>query len=77
MRVRVVDGLVERVLDDDPANPNAAAPLWVLGDELVPYLDGLSGPPYELSDAIQHAIDAGLRDRGRRDRPDPGLDASC
>ena len=50
---------MERVLDDDPANPNAAAPLWILGAELPQYLDGLSGPPYELSDAIQRAIDAG------------------
>jgi UDP-N-acetylglucosamine diphosphorylase / glucose-1-phosphate thymidylyltransferase / UDP-N-acetylgalactosamine diphosphorylase / glucosamine-1-phosphate N-acetyltransferase / galactosamine-1-phosphate N-acetyltransferase len=57
--VRIVGGRVERVLDDDPANPNAAAPLWMLGDELPQYLDGLSGPPYELSDAIQRAIDAG------------------
>jgi hypothetical protein len=25
----------------------------------VPYLDGLSGPPFELADAAQRAIDAG------------------
>src|SRR4051794_30833693 len=37
--VRVVNGFVERVLDDGPANPNAAAPLWVLGPELVQYLE--------------------------------------
>ncbi len=49
------------MLDDDPANPKAAAPLWMLGHELVPYLDGLPGPPFELSGAIQRAIDAGLR----------------
>lgn len=58
--VRVVDGRVERVLDDDPANPHAAAPLWLLGPEVVPFLDGLPGPPFELSGAIQRAIDAGL-----------------
>jgi NDP-sugar pyrophosphorylase family protein len=58
--VRVVEGRVERVLDDDPANPKAAAPLWVLGPELVRHLDGLPGPPYELSDALQRGIDAGL-----------------
>ena len=58
--VRVVDGRVERVLDDDPANPHAAAPLWLLGPEGVPFLDGLPGPPFELSGAIQRAIDAGL-----------------
>jgi NDP-sugar pyrophosphorylase family protein len=58
--VRVVDGRVERVLDDDPANPHAAAPLWLLGPEVVPFLDGLPGPPFELSGAIQRAIDVGL-----------------
>lgn len=58
--VRVVDGRIERVLDDDPANPHAAAPLWMLGPEVVPFLEGLPGPPFELSAAIQQAIDAGL-----------------
>jgi len=29
--------------------------------ELVPYLDGLPGPPFALSGAIQRGIDAGLR----------------
>jgi NDP-sugar pyrophosphorylase family protein len=58
--VRVVDGRVERVLDDDPANPRSAAPLWLLGHGVVALLDGLPGPPFELSAAIQQAIDAGL-----------------
>jgi len=58
--LRVVDGRVERVLDDDPANPRSAAPLWSFGRELVPFLDDLGGPPYELADAYQRAIDAGL-----------------
>jgi NDP-sugar pyrophosphorylase family protein len=58
--VRVVEGRVERVLDDDPANPKAAAPLWVLGAELVRFLEGLPGPPFELSGAIQRGIDAGM-----------------
>jgi dTDP-glucose pyrophosphorylase len=58
--VRVVEGRVERVLDDDPANPKAAAPLWVLGAELVRFLAGLPGPPFELSGAIQRGIDAGM-----------------
>jgi dTDP-glucose pyrophosphorylase len=62
--VRVVDGFVERVLDDDPANPCAAAPLWLLGPDVVPILDGLPGPPFELSVAIQQAIDAGLAIKG-------------
>jgi len=57
--VRVERGRVTRVLDDDPANPLSGAPLWLLGPELPPFLDGLPGPPYELSGALQRAIDAG------------------
>jgi glucose-1-phosphate thymidylyltransferase len=58
--MHVVNGRVERVLDDDPANPRSGAPLWMLGAELVRLLDGLSGPPFELADALQRAIDAGV-----------------
>jgi len=57
--VRVADGRVARVLDRDPANLLSGAPLWAWGPELVPYLDGLSGPPFELADAAQRAIDSG------------------
>jgi UDP-N-acetylglucosamine diphosphorylase / glucose-1-phosphate thymidylyltransferase / UDP-N-acetylgalactosamine diphosphorylase / glucosamine-1-phosphate N-acetyltransferase / galactosamine-1-phosphate N-acetyltransferase len=56
--VRIDSGLVRRVLDDDPANPLAAAPLWSFGPRLVPFLEGLGGPPYELAQAYQRAIDA-------------------
>jgi hypothetical protein len=48
------------VIDDDPANPLGGAPLWGLGPELVPLLDGLSGPPYELADAVERAVREGL-----------------
>jgi NDP-sugar pyrophosphorylase family protein len=58
--VRVVDGRVERVLDDDPANPKSVAPLMLLGAEILSLLDGLPGPPFELSAAVQRGIDAGL-----------------
>jgi NDP-sugar pyrophosphorylase family protein len=58
--VRVEDGRVRAVYDLDRANPFTSAPLWVLGEELAPYLEGLPGPPYELKDAYQPAIDAGL-----------------
>ena len=58
--VRIRDGLVERVVDDE-TNPLSAAPLWVFGRELEPFLDELPGPPYELSHAVQRAIDAGFR----------------
>ena len=51
---------VTKVLDDDPANTLAAAPLWRLGDDFDPAsLDGLGGPPYELAEAFQSLIDAG------------------
>lgn len=57
--VRIDDGRVTRVLDDDPANGLSGAPLWMLGPGLQPFLEALPGPPYELSGALQRAIDAG------------------
>jgi dTDP-glucose pyrophosphorylase len=62
--VRIVDGLVTKVIDDDPANPLGGAPLWALGQELVPLLDGLSGPPFELADAVERAVEEGLEIAG-------------
>jgi len=62
--VRVVDGLVESVLDDDPANPLAGAPLWALGPRVAERLAQLAGPPYELAAAFQQAIDDGARVAG-------------
>jgi NDP-sugar pyrophosphorylase family protein len=58
--LRVVDGLVEKVIDDDPANTLGSAPLWVLGPELIPLLDGLSGPPFELAELFTSALDSKL-----------------
>jgi NDP-sugar pyrophosphorylase family protein len=61
----IEDGFVRRVLDDDPANPLAAAPLWRLGEGFDPaLLDSLGGPPYELAEAFQRLIDAGEPVRG-------------
>ena len=53
------DGVVTTVLDDDPTNPFAAAPLWLLTDEVVPHLR-TDKPPYELGNAFQAAIEAGV-----------------
>jgi dTDP-glucose pyrophosphorylase len=53
------DGVVTTVLDDDPANPFAAAPLWLLSGEIVPHLRK-DEPPYELGNAFQSAIEAGV-----------------
>jgi NDP-sugar pyrophosphorylase family protein len=57
--VRVRDGRVESVRDDDPANPLSGAPLWGLGPDVARFLDGLRGPPYELRDAYERALEAG------------------
>jgi UDP-N-acetylglucosamine diphosphorylase / glucose-1-phosphate thymidylyltransferase / UDP-N-acetylgalactosamine diphosphorylase / glucosamine-1-phosphate N-acetyltransferase / galactosamine-1-phosphate N-acetyltransferase len=53
------EGVVTTVLDDDPANPFAAAPLWLLTDDVVPHLRA-DRPPYELGNAFQAAIAAGV-----------------
>jgi len=75
--LRIKDGLVTRVLDDDPANPLAAAPLWRLGESFDPgLLERLGGPPFELAEAFQRLIDAGETVHGveigpTRDLTDP------
>jgi dTDP-glucose pyrophosphorylase len=65
MPLRIVNGLVTRVLDDDPANPIAGAPLWLVSLAIVHHFDTLPGkPPYELSAVFQLAIDSGAEIRG-------------
>ena len=39
--------------------PFAHASLWAFGEGLLPYLEGLGGPPYGLAEAYQRAIDDG------------------
>lgn len=36
------------------------APLWALAPQVIPYLDGLPGPPFELLAAVERAAEAGL-----------------
>ena len=60
MGCAVEGGRVEKVLDDDPANPLAARRSGRSAPRSCPYLDGLSGPPYEIADAFGRAIAAGL-----------------
>jgi hypothetical protein len=63
--LRIVDGRVERVLDDDPQNPIGGAPLWLVGPAVARFLEPLPGkPPYELSTAFQLALDSGAEIRG-------------
>ena len=74
--VVVRDGLVRVVYDLTPGNPFTSAPLWALDDALAPYLADVRGPPYELKDAYQPAIDRGARIAGvqigkTRDLTDP------
>jgi dTDP-glucose pyrophosphorylase len=75
--VRVEDGRVTRVLDDDPRNPLSGAPLWMVGDAVHRRVLARPGsPPYELATAFQLAVDAGDEVRGieigpTRDLTDP------
>jgi NDP-sugar pyrophosphorylase family protein len=60
--VEVDDGVVSRIVAAARTEtPFAHASLWGLGPELTGYLDGLAGPPFELAEAYQRAIDDGLR----------------
>jgi NDP-sugar pyrophosphorylase family protein len=61
--IRIAGGRVVKVVDPE-ATEFTSAPLWGLGPEIVPLLDGLSGPPFELKDAYERAIAAGLEVRG-------------
>jgi CTP:molybdopterin cytidylyltransferase MocA len=63
--VRVEDGHVTRVLDDDPHNPLAGAPLWLVGPPVAAFLDPLPGKaPHELYMALELALGAGERIAG-------------
>ena len=53
------DGRVVGVSGHDPDGTHSAAPLWMLTEEVAPFLNGLPGPPFELQVAFQRAIDAG------------------
>ena len=41
-----------------------SVPLWGVGEELVPFLEDLPGPPFELADAFGRALDTGVEVRG-------------
>jgi NDP-sugar pyrophosphorylase family protein len=58
--VRVRNGLVERVRDDDPANPLSGAPLWALAARVAERLCR-DREPFELANAFQAAVDKGAR----------------
>ena len=54
--VEVAGGRVVRI---GGSGPLFHASLWSLTPEIVPYLQDLDGPPYELADAYNRAIDDG------------------
>jgi NDP-sugar pyrophosphorylase family protein len=58
--VQVDDGVVTKIVAAGET-PFAHASLWGLGTELTPYLADLGGPPFELAEAYQRAIEGGLR----------------
>jgi glucose-1-phosphate thymidylyltransferase len=62
--VRIEDGLVTRVFDDDDANPLAGAPLWFFGPRVHAELEGLPGPPFQNATAVTRAIERGARIQG-------------
>jgi NDP-sugar pyrophosphorylase family protein len=57
--VEVDDGIVKRIVAAGET-PFAHASFWGLGPELTAYLADLHGPPFELAEAYQRAIDDGL-----------------
>jgi glucose-1-phosphate thymidylyltransferase len=73
--VATENGLVSRILDDDPANPLGGAPLWLVTGAVAAQLRN-DAPPYELGNAFQAAVDAGTPVRAveigkTRDLTDP------
>ncbi len=73
--VQIAGGLAVRIVAG-AETPYAHASLWALTDRIVPYLDGLAGPPFELAEAYQRAIEAGhevsaFEVRRTRDLTDP------
>ena len=65
-----LDARVARVFADPGGL--TGVPLWGLGAELVPLLDDLPGPPFELADAFARAADVrGVVVAGTRDLTDP------
>jgi GTP:adenosylcobinamide-phosphate guanylyltransferase len=59
-RVRVENGLLSAFDHDDPADPTTGAPLWLVGPSAHAHLAGVPGPPFEIKDAFQRALDEGV-----------------
>jgi bifunctional UDP-N-acetylglucosamine pyrophosphorylase/glucosamine-1-phosphate N-acetyltransferase len=68
-RVQVDGGLVTRFGNEDPDDATTGAPLWFVGPAAHRHLHTLRGPPYELREALQRALDEGFRVGGIRIGP--------
>ncbi len=60
-RVEIAGDLVVRFGPDEPRDTLTGAPLWFLGPSAHRHLATLSGPPFELREALQRAVDEGSR----------------
>lgn len=60
-RIKVENGLVLRFDNDDPGDAMTGAPLWLLGATAHRHLETLSGPPFELKEALERARGEGAR----------------
>ena len=58
-RIRVESGRIVRIGDDYSGNRVTGAPLWLLGEPALRELERLSGPPFELAEALQRLADNG------------------
>ncbi len=59
-RVKVENGVVVNFDNDDKADLTTGAPLWLIGPSAHAHLAGVPGPPFEIKDAFQRALDAGV-----------------
>jgi NDP-sugar pyrophosphorylase family protein len=58
--VKVRDGLLVDPVHREADTPFSSGPLWAIGPQLLPFFDGLSGPPYEVADVIRRGLAKGL-----------------
>jgi glucose-1-phosphate thymidylyltransferase len=75
-RIKVEGDRVLRFDNDDPDDPTTGAPLWLIGPSAHRHLDTLSGPPFELKQALARAQQEGattgaVRIGPTRDLTDP------
>jgi glucose-1-phosphate thymidylyltransferase len=59
-RVKVENGVVVHFDNDDDADLTTGAPLWLIGPTAHAHLDDVPGPPFEIKDAFQRALDEGV-----------------